>query len=170
MKSSHLSWLSILLVTAGCTSDDSSECTALLPAVVDSVVVGSTSSTGELQDVLPWQDGERVDLILGSQGSLMLVADVVARGSGLTEDLTYPDTIFPGRLPYDLAISMEGVGLLVQRESSGYGASHAADGSWYHETLQLPFENGEPAEGEALDMRLTMGCIEIQRTLIAHLP
>jgi hypothetical protein len=167
MKSSRLSWLAILLVTAGCTSDD--HCTALLPAVVDSVVIGASRPYYDPEDVVTWRDGEDVELIYGLQGSLMLVAEVLARGSGLTEDLTYPDTTIPGHLPYDLTISMEGVGVVVQK--SDYNpASHAADGSWYHERLQLPFEFEVPEEGEALDVRLTLGCIEIQRTLIAHLP
>ena len=108
------------------------------------------------------REGEDVELIYGGQGSIMLVVEVVARGSGLT--------LSPGYLPFDLTISMKGWGFGGATKLSQQPVFHAEDGSWHRETLLLPFEIALPAEGEALDLRLTLGCLEIQRTLIAHLP
>ena len=49
-----------------------------LPALVDSVVMGSTPPGDDVDDIVSWQDGDDVQLIYGDQGTLMLVAEVVA--------------------------------------------------------------------------------------------
>jgi hypothetical protein len=200
MKSACFSWVVLLLVIVGCSSDDAPgdppdaaaldaaapdaaaldaaalDAAALdatapdaapvpcedryLPVRIDSVVMGSTPPSQDIDDIVTWQDGEDVQLIYGDQGSLMLVAEVIARGSGLTMQ----------SLSYSLVVSLSSGGEDVSRQPYNAGFDVADDGSWRREQVSLPFEIDLPEEGEALVVTLNFGCFDIQRTIIAHLP
>jgi hypothetical protein len=191
MKPACFSWIAILLAGAGCASDDAPPgspdaavldaaapdaialdaaapdaltpiaCTErLLPAVADSVVLGSKPLGGNVDDIVSWEDGEEVQLVYGGQGSLMLVAEVVARGSGFTQE----------HLPFSLITSIGSGGEGVYRQPYQDPVFAADDGSWYWESVFVPFEVEFPSDGDVLDVSLSIGCFEIQRMVVARLP
>ncbi len=195
MKSVCSSWIALLLA-AGCSSDDAPDdppdaapldaaaldaalldaalldaalpdaipydCRrSLLPAVVDSVIMGSTPPSGDVADIVPWQAGDVVQLVYGGQGSLMLVAEMVASGSGLTAE---------EYLSFYMDAEIDAGGEGASRQPRGNAVAAAEDGSWYRETVFLPFEVDYPEEGDTLEVRVKVGCVEVERTVIAHLP
>jgi hypothetical protein len=122
------------------------------------------------EDVAAWREGEGVELIYGLQGSIMLVVEVVARqrtdrGFGPPGDDAL--TGLPALRPDDIHGRLGCGGATKLPQQPGVPCRGRL---LVPETVLLPFEMAPPAEGEALDLRPTLGCLEIQRTLIAHLP
>jgi len=169
MKSACFSWFAALAVIAGCGSDDASApddapvCTGLNGmSVIDSLDVGTLSNTDAPDELVPWENGDVVELERGSQGFVMLVATGVARGAGLHRDSPY--------VQMELVREDGTIGA----ENNIFGGASETDprGAWYTTESYLTFVGDwEPDEGEVMQLRVHVdNCIELQRRLVISRP
>lgn len=157
MKPTLFLSIALLLFSAGCpfmgpggNVPEPDDCTS--PRALDgieSIEIGHTES-GQF---VPWQDGAPVELTYGPQGGTMLSVVVSLRGQDLPACMAQTMTLSTAEFP----------------EISSYNGPvntyPDVDGTRITKPIWMILYGPEPLPGEAIDLTLTVGDIELHRTL-----
>lgn len=165
MKPMSLVALSLVLVTGGCflnlddppppPPDDCSAPGAL--GGITSIELGAMEESGSMTVFAPWQEGERVTPVVGSQGGSMLGVVLSMRGSNV-----------PACVEHRMRLRLESSGELVAGTSYPVRTYAVTDDIRATTTVWLIFEQYVPS-GEALSLTLQVGDLELSRGLVLQL-
>lgn len=156
MKPTLFLSIALLLFTGGCilfpveSAPEPDDCTS--PRALDgieSIEIGHTES-GQF---VPWQDGAPVELTYGPQGGTMLGVVVSLRGQDLPACMAQAMTISTAEFPD------------ISSYNGPVNTYPDVDGTRITKPIWMIFYGPEPLPGDPIDLTLTVGDVELHRTL-----
>lgn len=157
MKPTLLLPIALLLFTSGCpfmgpggSTPEPDDCTS--PRALDgieSIEIGHTEDGA----FVPWEDGAAVALTYGPQGGTMLGVVLSVRGRDLPQCMEQRMTLSTAEFPE------------LSTDYSAVNTYPDVDGTRITRPIWLILYGPEPLPGESVDLTLTVGDIELHRTL-----